>query len=121
MCESSDPDDVIRSFVSESAPEIIAMVNDEISALLMLKFSDEKIRELIMDEMPCNYCYWMDWESGEMWLRHILQVMTRTVPPSSAMINGGSRTQVSRPGKQETGASGDALRTATVKYRMKKT
>jgi hypothetical protein len=78
MCESSAPDDIIRSFVSESAPEIIATVKNEISALIKLKFSDEEIREFIMDEMPCNYCYWMDWESGEMWLKHILQVMTRT-------------------------------------------
>jgi len=31
---------------------------------------------------------------------------------------GGSCTQVSRPGKQETGASEDALRTATIECRM---
>ncbi|MFL6968598.1 MULTISPECIES: contact-dependent growth inhibition system immunity protein [Pseudomonas] len=78
MCESPDPDDIIRSFASDSTPETIFMVKNEISTLLKLKLSNENIRKLIMSEMPCNYCYWLDWESGEMWLKHILQVMTHT-------------------------------------------
>lgn len=78
MCESSDPDDIIRNFVSDSAPETIAMVKNEISTLLKVNLNDEEIREFIMNKMPCNYCYWMDWRSGEMWLKHILDVITRT-------------------------------------------
>lgn len=78
MCESSDPDEIIRNFVSDSAPEIVDMVKNEISTLLTMKFCDEEMRGFIMDKMPCNYCYWMDWESGGMWLKHILDVMSRT-------------------------------------------
>lgn len=75
MCESSEPDEIIRAFVLDSAPEIITMVTNEIYRLLAMELSEEKIKEFIMDDMPCNYCYWMNWESGELWLKHILNIL----------------------------------------------
>jgi hypothetical protein len=77
MCESSEPDRVIMAFVSESESESqnIEAVKKEISTLLTMNFSEDAFREFLMDEMPCNYCYWMEWESAEAWLNHILKIL----------------------------------------------
>jgi hypothetical protein len=76
MCESSEPDGVIGAFVSESTPQTIEAVRKEILTLLMIDFGEEELREFLMDDMPCNYCYWLDWESAEAWLRHILEILS---------------------------------------------
>ncbi|MCP2073898.1 UNVERIFIED_ORG: hypothetical protein J2Y77_003334 [Pseudomonas lini] len=75
MCESTEPDGVVRAFVFDSVPQTIEAVKKEISTLLTMNFSEEAFREFLMDEMPCNYCYWMDWESAEAWLNHILEIL----------------------------------------------
>ncbi|WP_367575690.1 contact-dependent growth inhibition system immunity protein [Pseudomonas alvandae] len=75
MCETPDPDEIINNFVSNSTPKTINTVKKEIHTLLNMKFSEEELRTFIMHEMPCNYCYWMDWESGEAWLRHALDII----------------------------------------------
>lgn len=76
MCESSEPDDVVNLFVSESVPQTIEAVKKEILTLLIMNFGEEELREFLMDEMPCNYCYWLDWESAEAWLNHILEILS---------------------------------------------
>ncbi|WP_139381089.1 contact-dependent growth inhibition system immunity protein [Pseudomonas ogarae] len=76
MCESSEPDGVIRSFVSESVPQSIEAVKKEIASLLNMNFSEEELRGFLMDDMPCNYCYWLDWESADAWLSHILEILS---------------------------------------------
>ena len=76
MCESSEPDGVIRSFVSESVPQSIEAVKKEIASLLSMNFSEEELRGFLMDDMPCNYCYWLDWESADAWLSHILEILS---------------------------------------------
>lgn len=75
MCDSSDPDDIIRTYIADSAPQNIKTLKEEISTLLAISLDEEKLRELIIDKMPCNYCYWLDWESGKIWLTHILDIM----------------------------------------------
>ncbi|QKS84442.1 contact-dependent growth inhibition system immunity protein [Pseudomonas bijieensis] len=75
MCESTEPDGVVRAFVSDSVPQTIEAVKKEISTLLTMNFSEDAFREFLMDEMPCNYCYWMEWESAEAWLNHILKIL----------------------------------------------
>ncbi|WP_408636439.1 contact-dependent growth inhibition system immunity protein [Pseudomonas uvaldensis] len=77
MCESSEPDGVIRLFASDSVPQAIDALRKEISVLLDERLGEEDLRDFIMEKMPCNYCYWMEWESGAMWLKHILEVLDR--------------------------------------------
>ena len=77
MCESSEPDGMIRLFVSDSVPQDIDALKKEISVLLEKRVSEECLRDFIMEEMPCYYCYWMEWESGAVWLKHILEVLDR--------------------------------------------
>ncbi|MGN8278673.1 contact-dependent growth inhibition system immunity protein [Pseudomonas sp. SMN5] len=75
MCESSDPDGVIRLFVSDSEPQAIGALKKEIVMLLAERLDEVSLRDFIMEKMPCNYCYWMEWESGAIWLKHILEVL----------------------------------------------
>ena len=82
MCESSEPDGMIRLFVSDSVPSTIDAVKKEILTLLVAGFSEEKLRGFLMDEMPCNYCYWLDWESGTAWLNHIVEILSGNGPGS---------------------------------------
>jgi len=74
MCESSTPDGMIELFMSDSTPQVVSAVRKEILELLEKGLSEHELRNFIMDEMPCNYCYWMEWESGAAWLSHILEV-----------------------------------------------
>ncbi|MDO7897584.1 contact-dependent growth inhibition system immunity protein [Pseudomonas citrulli] len=76
MCESSEPDQIIMSFVSESESRDIEAVRKEILKLLMAGLAEEELRQILMDEMPCNYCYWLDWDSAEAWLNHILEILS---------------------------------------------
>ena len=76
MCESSEPDGVVRAFVLESVPQTIEAVKKEILTLLMMNFGEKELREFLMEKMPCNYCYWLDWESAEAWLNHILEILS---------------------------------------------
>lgn len=76
MCDSSDPDDIIRIYIADSAPQDIKTIKEEISTLLAMNLDEENLREFIMGKMPCNYCYWLDWESAEAWLNHILEILS---------------------------------------------
>ena len=46
-------------------------VSQEISFLLEQRKDEVELREYLLKEMSCYYCYWNVWESGESWLRHI--------------------------------------------------
>lgn len=76
MCDSSDPDGIIRTYIADSAPQNIKIIKEEISTLLAMNLDEATLREFIMEKMPCNYCYWLDWESAEAWLSHILEMLS---------------------------------------------
>jgi hypothetical protein len=76
MCDSADPDGIIRIYMADSASQNIKIIKEEISVLLATNLDEKNLREFIMDKMPCYYCYWLDWESAEAWLNHILEVLS---------------------------------------------
>ncbi|WP_139232402.1 contact-dependent growth inhibition system immunity protein [Pseudomonas sp. NFACC46-3] len=85
MCESPEPDGMIRLFVSDSVPETIDAVKQEILKLLAADISEEELRGILMDEMPCNYCYWLDWDSGTTWLNHIIEILSDDGPDTAGL------------------------------------
>ena len=85
MCDSSDPDGIIRTYMADSAPQNIKAIKEEISTLLAMNLDEENLREFIMDKMPCNYCYWLDWESGTAWLNHIVEILSGNGPGSDEL------------------------------------
>jgi hypothetical protein len=41
------------------------------SILAIRPTSNVVLREYLLKQLSCYYCYWNEWESGESWLRHI--------------------------------------------------
>ncbi|MBC3778080.1 contact-dependent growth inhibition system immunity protein [Pseudomonas sp. SWRI99] len=71
MCESNLADEIVNSFINDSALKTIEVVAKEIQNLLDLKLSETVLRDFLLKEIGCSYCYWHEWQSGEQWLRHV--------------------------------------------------
>ncbi|MFH0024920.1 contact-dependent growth inhibition system immunity protein [Pseudomonas fluorescens] len=69
--EHDTADQVIDDFLSSSDQEILILFRSELQALLNLKIDEMNLRAFFFKEMHCYYCYWNEWTSGEIWLRHI--------------------------------------------------
>ncbi|MGF0239374.1 hypothetical protein ACQR3P_14545 [Rhodococcus sp. IEGM1300] len=82
MCEYELADDVIKDFLLDSTAEVIDSVQKEISTLLEVQMEETELREFLLKDMSCYYCYWHEWESGRTWLNHISNVL-RSQPSSS--------------------------------------
>jgi hypothetical protein len=75
MCEFEISDDIVKSFLSDSSAESVLRVKLEINALLLLNLTETELRDFLLGEMSCCYCYWHDWSSGEAWLTHVLVLL----------------------------------------------
>lgn len=71
MCESDVADDIVKSFISDSETQTTNRVLREIEALLCLNLSEHSLRDFLLKEIGCSYCYWHDWPNGEEWLKHV--------------------------------------------------
>ncbi|POA27311.1 MULTISPECIES: contact-dependent growth inhibition system immunity protein [unclassified Pseudomonas] len=69
--EYEAPEQVIDAFLADSDPEDLMLVRQELNALLNQKKDELELREYLLKELSCYYCYWNAWESGELWLRYI--------------------------------------------------
>jgi hypothetical protein len=58
-------------FLADSSPEDLMLVREELNSLLDQRRDEVELREYLLKELSCYYCYWNVWESGELWLRHI--------------------------------------------------
>jgi hypothetical protein len=75
MCESGLADDIVRSFIVDSAAETISNVIGEITMLLEARMTEPELREFLLKNMSCCYCYWHEWASGEDWLKHVVNIL----------------------------------------------
>lgn len=75
MCEFKISDDVVKSFLSDSSAGSVLSVKLEIKALLACDLNELELRDFLLGEMSCCYCYWNDWSSGKTWLTHILGLL----------------------------------------------
>ncbi|WP_311886303.1 MULTISPECIES: contact-dependent growth inhibition system immunity protein [unclassified Pseudomonas] len=82
MCEFDLADDVIRAFLADSEDCVVEGVIKEINALLVMNVTENKIRDFLLKEIGCCYCYWHDWQDGNTWLKHIF-VVIRKAPYSN--------------------------------------
>lgn len=69
--EHDSAEQVIDAFIADSGPEDLMLVRNELSFLLEQRKDEVELREYLLKEMSCYYCYWNAWESGELWLLHI--------------------------------------------------
>ncbi|WP_339539905.1 contact-dependent growth inhibition system immunity protein [Pseudomonas sp. RA_15y_Pfl2_54] len=82
MCEFDLADDVIRSFLADSEGCVVGELVKEIDALLAMKMKENEIRDFLLKEIGCCYCYWHEWQDGNTWLKHI-SVVIREAPHSN--------------------------------------
>lgn len=71
MCEFDSANEVVESFVADSHELTMQQVLKEIEILLGANLTENNLRDFLLKEMSCSYCYWNEWASGEIWLRHI--------------------------------------------------
>ena len=69
--EHDTAEQVIDAFVAESAIEDLMAVRHELLVLMDQGKDEFVLREYLLRELSCYYCYWNAWASGESWLRHI--------------------------------------------------
>lgn len=69
-------DDAMRKFVELSDRDKVSMAAGEIQAIIDMKLSEEDLRKLIFDDLGSYYYYPLDWLSGDLWLGHVLRILT---------------------------------------------
>ena len=75
MAEHYTPDQVIADFLQASDTETLFSINKELRFLLKQNKEELVLREYLLKELSCYYCYWNDWESGRAWLMHVLAAL----------------------------------------------
>ncbi|VVN68087.1 hypothetical protein PS858_04938 [Pseudomonas fluorescens] len=43
--------------------------------LLEVRMPEPELREFLLKNMSCCYCYWHEWASGEDWLKHVVNIL----------------------------------------------
>lgn len=70
--EYDTPEQVLNAFVNESAASDRKLVRQELVILLERKMEESALKNYMLRDLSCYYCYWNDWESGGSWLQHII-------------------------------------------------
>ena len=78
MSEFNVADDVVKSFIADTEACVILDVIKEAEAVLELDLTEEQIRDFLLKEMGCSYCYWHEWQDGGAWLKHVLVTLRQT-------------------------------------------
>jgi len=74
--EHETAEQVIDAFLTESDQQILVIVQKEICRLIAKKKNELALREYLLKELSCYYCYWNTWGSGESWLLHIVRKLS---------------------------------------------
>ncbi|MGE8147146.1 contact-dependent growth inhibition system immunity protein [Pseudomonas frederiksbergensis] len=77
MCMHKTADDVIQSFFMESYVDSILEVQAQMMGILSSDKNEVELRQFLLSDMCCSYCYWFEWPSGESWLLHLLDLFDR--------------------------------------------
>ena len=62
---------IISAFIADSGNDVLKATQQEINALISTQKDERDLREHLLKELSCYYCYWNEWNTGEDWLRHI--------------------------------------------------
>ncbi|WP_310503561.1 MULTISPECIES: contact-dependent growth inhibition system immunity protein [unclassified Pseudomonas] len=71
--EHDSADEVIDSFINESAPETLCQVRQEIIELLAVQNTEIDLQQNLFCEQYCYYHYLHEWTSGQLWLEHVIR------------------------------------------------
>jgi hypothetical protein len=64
-------EEIISAFLADSSNDILRATQQQINALISTQKDELGLRECLLKELSCYYCYWNEWKTGEDWLCHI--------------------------------------------------
>lgn len=79
MVEHDSAEEVIDAFLADSDTEDLKLVRQELGFLLEQQKGEMELRDYLLKELSCYYCYWNEWKSGEAWLRYIAKKLGREI------------------------------------------
>lgn len=68
-------DEAIRAFVQHGTPAKVSLVISDVEKVLSMRLSEEDLQKLILQELGSYYYFPAEWASGELWLRHVLDIL----------------------------------------------
>jgi hypothetical protein len=71
LAEHDTADQVINDFLRSSDKDVLVSVHRELQTLISMHINEMDLRTFFLKELHCYYCYWNEWASGDVWLRHI--------------------------------------------------
>jgi hypothetical protein len=79
MTEHESAEEVITAFLTESDIDFLRRVQQQLNLLLNEQKDEPNLREYLLKELSCYYCYWNEWDTGEHWLLHITSRLDITI------------------------------------------
>jgi hypothetical protein len=73
-------EEIISDFIADSSNDVLRATQQEINALISTQKDELDLRECLLKELSCYYCYWNEWKTGEDWLRHISNRLSAALP-----------------------------------------
>ncbi len=70
------PDETIAAYKSEETQEQQSRMKAEIEQLIALNHQEEELQNILLNELDCSYYYLSDWDSSELWLRHMYEQLS---------------------------------------------
>ncbi|WP_434696697.1 hypothetical protein J3P89_03175 [Pseudomonas sp. Z1-14] len=65
MTEHESAEKVINAFLTESDIDFLRRVQQQLNLLLNEQKDEPNLREYLLKELSCYYCYWNEWDTGE--------------------------------------------------------
>jgi hypothetical protein len=75
LIEHATPDNVIADFLQASDAEIVQLVCRELQLLLAQNKDELAMKDYLLRNLSCYYCYWNEWASGRAWLSYVLAAL----------------------------------------------
>ena len=80
--EHETADQVIEAFLNEFASEDLKLVRQELNSLFGKGKNELALREFLLKELSCYYCYWNEWEAS----RGYVILLTDCLPARSPTL-----------------------------------
>ncbi|MCU7251294.1 contact-dependent growth inhibition system immunity protein [Pseudomonas koreensis] len=80
MGDFDSADEVVKSFFDDSDESTLTAVSEEINELVSLDMKEVELREFLLKDLGCCYCYWHEWGTGQAWLEHVFSSIQSRKP-----------------------------------------
>ncbi|ALM83113.1 hypothetical protein ASB57_09240 [Bordetella sp. N] len=61
--------------MQQSTPVEVSLVIADVERILLMRLSEDDLQRFILQELGSYYYFPNEWVSGEVWLRHVLDIL----------------------------------------------